>query len=75
MKEVTADQVAHYKQNEELINELIDSVIIHHASSVLRTRIAEILYKHIPTLDQACYERGCPCIDQFGEKESRESAK
>ena len=67
MKEVTADQVAHYKQNEEL-NELIDSVIIHHTSRVLRTRIAEILYKHIPTLDQACYERGCPCIDPFEEK-------
>jgi len=73
MKEVTKDEVAHYKQNETLIDELVNSVIIHHASSVLRTRIAEILYKHTPTLDQACYERGCPCIDQFGEKESRES--
>jgi hypothetical protein len=68
MKKITADEVAHYKQNEALIDELVNSVIIHHASSVLRTRIAEILYKHIPTLDQACYERGCPCIDQFEEK-------
>jgi hypothetical protein len=68
MKEVTKDQVTHYKQNEALIDELVNSAIIHHASSVLRTRIAEILYKHIPTLDQACYERGCPCIDQFEER-------
>ena len=68
MKEVTANHVAHYKQNKELINELIDSVVIHHTNRMLKIRIAEILYKHIPTLDQACYERGCPCIDPFEEK-------
>jgi hypothetical protein len=29
----------------------------------LRYKIAEILYKHIPFMDEGCYERGCPCVN------------
>ena len=63
MKEMTLDEIRHQKQNEKLIDELVDSVILHHASKVLRHRIAQVLYKHIPFMDEGCYERGCPCID------------
>jgi hypothetical protein len=63
MLEMTADEIRHCKQNEKLLDELVDSVILHHASKVLRHRIAQILYKHIPFMDEGCYERGCPCVD------------
>jgi hypothetical protein len=63
MLEMTEDEIRHCKQNEKLLDELVDSVILHHASKVLRHRIAQILYKHIPFMDEGCYERGCPCVD------------
>jgi hypothetical protein len=63
MFEMTEDEIRHCKQNEKLLDELVDSVILHHASKVLRHRIAQILYKHIPFMDEGCYERGCPCVD------------
>jgi hypothetical protein len=67
MKDLTLDEVTHRNQNKKLIDELESVAILYHASNMLSTRIAEALYKHIPTLDQACYERGCPCIDSFEE--------
>ena len=48
---------------EKLLDELVDSVILHHASKILRHRMAQVLYKHIPFMDEGCYERGCPCVD------------
>ena len=63
MLEMTEDEIRHCKQNEKLLDELVNSVILHHASKVLRHRIAQILYKHIPFMDEGCYERGCPCVD------------
>ena len=65
MNELTLDEIRHQQQNKELLDELVDSVIIHHASKVLRHKIAEILYKHIPYIDEGCYKRGCPCIDPY----------
>ncbi len=63
MKEMTLDEIRHHKQNAKLLDELVDSVILHHASKVLRYKIAEILYKHIPFMDEGCYERGGPCVN------------
>jgi len=34
----------------------------------LRTKLADVINKHIPDLDPACMERGCTCIDNFKEK-------
>lgn len=69
------DEIRHYKQNDKLIDELADSIILHHASKVLKQRIAQILYKHIPYMDQPCYDRGCPCIEDIPNclKENNES--
>ena len=42
--------------------------VLFHASALLRTKIADVIDKHIPDLDPACMERGCTCIDDFKEK-------
>ena len=68
MTEQYPANVAHYKQNQKLIEELVESVILHHASSALKYKIANILEKHVPLMDEACYVRGCPCYDPFEEK-------
>jgi len=60
-----------YEQSKPLVNELMTVVVLFHASpSLLRQKIAEAIDKHIPDLDPACMERGCPCIDTFTQKES-----
>ena len=68
MAELYPNNVAHYKQNKKLIEELTESVILHHASSVLQYKIANILEKHIPLMDEACYLGGCSCYDPLEEK-------
>jgi hypothetical protein len=68
MAELYPNSIAHYKQNQKLIEELVESVILHHASSALKYKIANILEKHVPLMDEACYVRGCPCYDPFEEK-------
>lgn len=58
-----------YEQSKPLVEELMDIAVLYHASpSVLRVKIAAAIDKHIPDLDPACMERGCPCIDTFKEK-------
>lgn len=57
-----------YEQAKPLIDELLTVVVLYHASpSMLRVHIAAAIDKHIPDLDPACMERGCPCIDTFKE--------
>lgn len=48
----TRANVAHYKQNQKLIEELAEAVILHHASSALKYKIANILEKHVPLMDE-----------------------
>ena len=57
-----------YSQSKELVDELMNIAVLFHASSMLRTKIADAIDKHIPDLDPACMERGCTCIDNFKEK-------
>ena len=57
-----------YSQSKELVDELMNIAVLFHASSMLRTKIADVIDKHIPDLDPACMERGCTCIDDFKEK-------
>lgn len=57
-----------YEQSMPLVEELLDIAELFHASpSMLRVKIAEAIDRHIPDLDPACMERGCPCIDTFNK--------
>ena len=59
-----------YEQSKPLVEELMDIAVLFYASpSLLRQKIAEAIDKHIPDLDPACMERGCPCIDTFSKEE------
>ena len=58
-----------YKQARPLVEELMQIAVLYHASSMLRTKIADAIDKHIPDLDEGCFERGCPAIDNFAPKE------
>jgi DNA-directed RNA polymerase subunit F len=57
-----------YSQSKELVDELMNIAVLFHASSMLRTKIADVIDKHIPDLDPACMERGCTAVDDFKEK-------
>ena len=57
-----------YSQSKPLVEELMNIAVLFHASALLRTKIADVIDKHIPDLDPACMERGCTCIDDFKEK-------
>jgi len=57
-----------YSQSKPLVEELMNIAVLFHASALLRTKIADVIDKHIPDLDPACMERGCTCIDNFKEK-------
>jgi hypothetical protein len=59
-----------YSQSKPLVEELVTIAIIFHGSpTMLRTKIADVIDKHIPDLDSACMERGCTAIDSFKEKQ------
>ena len=57
-----------YSQSKPLVEELMNIAVLFHASALLRTKIADVIDKHIPDLDPACMERGCTCIDGFKDK-------
>lgn len=58
-----------YEQAKPLVEALIPIAVLFHASPrLLRQKIAKAIDEHIPDLDPACMERGCPCIDTFKEK-------
>lgn len=57
-----------YSQSKELVDELMHVAVLFHASALLRTKIADVIDKHIPDLDPACMERGCTAIDDYKEK-------
>ena len=57
-----------YSQSKELVDELMNIAVLFHASSMLRTKIADVIDKHIPNLDPACMERGCTAVDNYKEK-------
>ena len=57
-----------YSQSKLLVEELMNIAVLFHASALLRTKIADVIDKHIPDLDPACMERGCTCVDDFKEK-------
>lgn len=43
----------------ELMDELCNAAILHHASSALRLKLFEVLDKHLPHIGDVCCERGC----------------
>jgi hypothetical protein len=57
-----------YSQSKPLVEELMHVAVLFHASALLRTKIADVIDKHIPNLDPACMERGCTAIDDYKEK-------
>jgi len=57
-----------YSQSKELVDELMNIAVLFHASALLRTKIADVIDKHIPDLDPACMERGCTAVDDYKEK-------
>ena len=58
-----------YSQSKELVDELMNIAVLFHASALLRTKIADVIDKHIPDLDPACMERGCTAVDDYKEKD------
>ena len=57
-----------YSQSKPLVEELMNIAVLFHASALLRTKIADVIDKHIPDLDPACMERGCTAVDDYKEK-------
>ena len=63
-----------YSQSKPLVEELMNLAILFHGSPImLRTKIADVIDKHIPDLDPACKERGCTAIDSFKEKNNEKT--
>jgi len=62
-----------YSQSKPLVEELMNIAVLFHASALLRTKIADVIDKHIPNLDPACMERGCTAIDNFKEKNNEKA--
>ena len=65
-------------RNKELLSELCDVAIMFHASVALRTKIYDVLEKHLANeenrivIDLGCYERGCACHDDRVDKDGIE---
>lgn len=59
--------------NKELMDELCDTARLWHASDYLRTKLHEVLDKHIPHLDEGCRVRGCACYDPRDNDEAKKS--
>ena len=61
--------------NKELLSELCDVAVLFHASVALRTKLYEVLEKHLANeevlsiVDRGCYERGCACYDDRVDKD------
>jgi len=47
------------RYDKDLIRELRDAAVLHHASQQLPYKLQAILDKYIPHLGEACKERGC----------------
>ena len=63
-----------YSQSKPLVEELMNIAILFHGSpTMLRTKIADVIDKHIPDLDPACMERGCTAVDDFKEKNNEKA--
>jgi hypothetical protein len=61
-----------YEQAKPLVESLMHVAVLYHASpSLLRTKIYDIVSEFIPTLDEACRERGCIASDDFTPKKEK----
>ena len=58
-----------YEQAKPLLDELCQLAVMYHASQALRTKLFDALNKHIPHLDDGCFERGCPMDETHPPKE------
>ena len=62
-------------RNKELLSELCNVAIMFHASVALRTKIYDVLERHLAkeegltVIDRGCYERGCACYDDRVDKD------
>ena len=48
----------------ELIEDLRNVAILYHASVAIRTKLHEVLDKHLPHIGDVCCERGCIEYDE-----------
>lgn len=61
--------------SKELLSELCNVAIMFHASVALRTKIYDVLERHLAkeegltVIDRGCYERGCACYDDRVDKD------
>jgi len=53
-----------YEQAKPLVEELAQIALLYHASSLLRVKLYAALDRYLPTLDEGCRTRGCPCYDE-----------
>ena len=62
-------------RNKELLSELCNVAIMFHTSVALRTKIYDVLERHLAkeegltVIDRGCYERGCACYDDRVDKD------
>ena len=47
----------------DLMDELVHVARLYHAADGLKTRLFDVLEKHLPHLDYGCKTRGCACYD------------
>lgn len=60
-----------YAQAKPMVDEILNiAVLFHGAPTLLRLKIFDVLDKHLPDLDPACMERGCPMIETYPPKEN-----
>ena len=58
----------------ELVDELANIAILHHAGQSLKYKIYDVLEKHLQgdefVIERGCFERGCACYDSRVDKDA-----
>jgi hypothetical protein len=60
-----------YEQAKPLVEKLMNVAVLYHASSMLRSKVFDVIEQELPDLDEGCYERGCICVETFPPKETK----
>jgi len=59
-----------YQQLAPLLDKLITQGVLYHANKdVMRQHMLTTLQTMLPHMDEGCWERGCPMVDNFAPEE------
>jgi|DEB19_MinimDraft_3_1074340.scaffolds.fasta_scaffold26500_5 hypothetical protein len=58
-----------YQQLAPLLDKLITQGVLYHANKeVMRQHMLKTLQTMLPHMDEGCWERGCPMVDDFAQE-------